>query len=203
MTTTSANSHWTLGCISFHHRHMYIQLPQVLTSLISPFSSFCGRNFAPAIPMLQSIQLLSIRVWEERLPLKTEAKKLLDTSAFSSSVASSLPDLFSSGNTPPFIFLFWLTCLWKPSCYSLHPLPISVLASPWPSLPHLYTTVLNLYTFLKLHVLVSTAYTFFFFFFFPFSITSNSLLSHASLLFSSPDSWFWELPTLVLSGRYP
>ncbi|KAK4811032.1 hypothetical protein QYF61_015736 [Mycteria americana] len=36
-------------------------------------------------------------VWEERLPVKTEAKKLLSTSAFSSSVVTSLPVVFISG----------------------------------------------------------------------------------------------------------
>ncbi|KAK4807109.1 hypothetical protein QYF61_018450 [Mycteria americana] len=36
-------------------------------------------------------------VWEERLPLKTEAKNLLSTSAFSSSVVTSLPVVFIRG----------------------------------------------------------------------------------------------------------
>ncbi|KAK4829123.1 hypothetical protein QYF61_002161 [Mycteria americana] len=43
-------------------------------------------------------------VWEERSPVKTEAKKLLSTSAFSSSVVTSLPVLFIGGK-PFLLFL--------------------------------------------------------------------------------------------------
>lgn len=158
LTTTSANSYWTLGCISFHHSFMYVQVPQVLTSLISSFSSSCGRNFAPAIPVLQSIQLLSIQVWEERFPLKTEAKKLLETSPFSSSVATSLPNFFFREYTffyRPFLvnMLVEALLLFLPSLDKFNfSFTLAFL---------LYTTVLHLCTFLKLYVLVSTAYTFF------------------------------------------
>jgi len=56
-------------------------------NLIIPYS---GRDFAHSIPILQSIHLRGV---EERLSVKTEAKNLFSTSAFSSFVATSLPVL--------------------------------------------------------------------------------------------------------------
>ena len=36
------------------HRFIYVQVPQVVTNLIFPYS---GRGFAPPVPVLQSISL--------------------------------------------------------------------------------------------------------------------------------------------------
>ncbi|KAK4806893.1 hypothetical protein QYF61_012614 [Mycteria americana] len=49
------------------------------------------------LPQSPSCGLSTREVWEERLPLKTEAKKLLSTSAFSLSVVTSLPVLLVRG----------------------------------------------------------------------------------------------------------
>ncbi|KAK4827158.1 hypothetical protein QYF61_015112 [Mycteria americana] len=100
-------------------------------------------------------------VWEERLPVKTEAKKFLSTSPFSSSFVTSLPVVFISSSCP----LAFLT-------------------------PYLHNRAASLYslqdTCLCFHCLCSS--------FLPFSLTSRSRLSRASLLPSFPD--FLHLVTL-------
>ena len=65
------------------------------------------------IPLSMSLMkiLNSQEVWEERLPVKTEAKKLLSTLASSTSVVTSLPVMFIRWGTLSLTFLFWLTYL--------------------------------------------------------------------------------------------
>lgn len=155
LTTTLANSLWSLECISFHHRLMYIQVHLVVTSLIFfYFSSSCGRNFAPAISVLLSIHLRSV---EGEVATEDWGRKWCWVPQPSPHLLLPVKQNSLSGDTPPLIFLFWLTYLWKPSHYSLHPLPSSVSPSPWPSWPHLYTNVLCLYNLLNVFVLVSIA----------------------------------------------
>ena len=77
--------------------------------------------------------------WGERLSVKTEAKKLWSTSAFSSSAVSSLWVSLMSGGTLWPSFSSWHTCR-SPSCYFSHPLRSSAPAVPWPSWRHPYTT---------------------------------------------------------------
>jgi len=70
-----------------HHRLTYVQVPRVVTNLISltvggillPQSPSCG-------PSTQE-------VWKEWSPVKTEAKNLASTSGFSLSFVTSLPVL--------------------------------------------------------------------------------------------------------------
>ncbi|KAK4823598.1 hypothetical protein QYF61_003798 [Mycteria americana] len=102
-------------------------------------------------------------VWEERLPVKTEAKKLLRTSAFSSSVVTSLPK--------PFLLFFASLAKFSSS---------RTLAFLTPSL---HNRAASLYssqdTCPCFHCLCIS--------FLPFSLTSRSRLSHARLLPSFPD----------------
>jgi len=68
-------------------RLMHIQVPQVVMNLIFPY---CGRSFTPLV-------LIYSRDVRERLSVKTEAKKLLNTSAFPLSVDNRSPFLFIGG----------------------------------------------------------------------------------------------------------
>ena len=62
------------------HRLLYVQVPQVVPNLLFSYS---GRGFAPSSP---SCSPSTGEGWGQRLPGKNEGKKLLSTSAFSSSV---------------------------------------------------------------------------------------------------------------------
>jgi len=71
------------------HRFLYVQVPQV--NLI--FSYDVG-DLAPPFPALRSIHSRGV---EERLPAKTEAKKLLSTSAFFCFIVTNMPVMFVGG----------------------------------------------------------------------------------------------------------
>jgi len=107
-----------------------------------------GTSFPQSLPWGSCTQ----KVWGERFPVKTEAKKLLSTPAFSLSVVTSLPVVFIEG----IHFLWpsfsgWHTCR-SPSYYSFPPLPNSAPATPWPAWPHPYTTVWHPCTFPRILV---------------------------------------------------
>ncbi|KAK4827891.1 hypothetical protein QYF61_022314 [Mycteria americana] len=141
LATTSANSLRTLGCISSGPIAGRTLLPQSLS---------CGTS--------------TPEVWEERLPVKTEAKKLLSTSAFSSSIVTSLPVLLI---TKPLLLFFASLAKFSSIC---------ALAFLTPSLHNRAGSVyFSQHTCPCFHCLCIS--------FLPFSLTS----SHASPLPSFPD----------------
>lgn len=87
VATMSANSLRILECILLE---LIVQVPQVVANLIS---AYCRRNITPPVLILQSI--CSRAVCEEQSLVKTEAKKLLSTSAFSLSAITRLPVLLT------------------------------------------------------------------------------------------------------------
>ncbi|KAK4810853.1 LOW QUALITY PROTEIN: hypothetical protein QYF61_008825 [Mycteria americana] len=120
-------------------------------------------------PLRDTTRPSTREVWEERVPAKTEAKMLLSTSAFSSSIVTSLPVVFIRGKP----FLLFLASLVK-------------FSSSWALAfltPSLHNWAVSLYssqvTCPCFHCLCIS--------FLPFSLTSMSQLSHAGLLPSFPD----------------
>lgn len=145
------------------------------------FSSSCGRNFAPTIPLPPSIYLRGVG---REVTTEDWGKKMLCTSAFSSSVPTSLPELFIGGYTSfdlPFLvnmlletFMLFFASLAK-FRFSFTFLTPSLHNCTSP----LYSSEVICPCFHSLHIS-----------FFPFSVTSNSLLGHSSLLSFSPDFLF-------------
>lgn len=113
------------------------------------------------------------RVWEERLPVKTEVKKLLSTSAFSSAIVTRLMVGFIrewAFSDPCFlsdIAVEAFLCILDSSCCAL--------TSLTPSL-HKQS---ELYTLPRRLVSTSTSFSFL-----PFSLTRRPWLNHTSLLSS-------------------
>ena len=174
------------------HRFLYVQVPQV--NLI--FSYDVG-DLAPPFPALRSIHSRGV---EERLPAKTEAKKLLSTSAFFCFIVTNMPVMFVGG--VHFLwpsFSSWHTYT-NSSYYSLYLLPSSAPADPWPSWHGPYTTRQHPYTHHRIPVLASTAYAF----------TSCALVWPAGLDSSMPASYClflisytWASRALALYGKCP
>ncbi|KAK4830028.1 hypothetical protein QYF61_008366 [Mycteria americana] len=135
-------------------------------SQITSLSSMC-LNIASR--MICSMIFPGTEVWEEGLPVKNEPKKLLSTSAFSSSIVTSLPVLVIGGK--PFLLFFAFLAKFSSSrALAFLTPPLHNQASP------LYSSQDTCPCF---HCLCIS--------FLPFSLTSRSRLSHASLLPSFPD----------------
>lgn len=83
---------------------------QVSLAVMNLIFSYSQWGFAPPLSILQSIHASSVR---RDLPVKAEAKTLLSTSAFSTSVATSLPALLIRRVMLALTFLYWLTHLAK------------------------------------------------------------------------------------------
>ncbi|KAK4827897.1 hypothetical protein QYF61_022320 [Mycteria americana] len=131
------------------------EVPQVVMNLIFSYS---GKDFAPPVPVLRPIHS------RERLPVKTEAQKLLSTSVFSSSIVTSLPVLLI---TKPLLLFFASLAKFSSIC---------ALAFLTPSLHKPAASVyFSQHTCPCFHCLCIS--------FLPFSLTS----SHASPLPSFPD----------------
>jgi len=157
---------------------MYVQVPLVVMNLIFLYSV---RVFTPLVPILWSINSGGLG---ERLPIKTEVKKLLSTLAFSSSVDTRLLFLLIRGsilylNLPfladiPVEALLVIPCIPCQILLQLHPGP--------PDSPSLHNRAASLYfiqgTCPCFHCLCSSLL--------PFSLTIRSRLVHASLLPSFP-----------------
>ncbi|KAK4818403.1 hypothetical protein QYF61_012324 [Mycteria americana] len=132
-----------------------VQIDDILGGTLLPQSPYCGPS--------------TREVWEERLPVKTEAKNLLSTSAFSSSIVTSLPVLLIRGKT--FLLFFASLAKFSSSC---------ALAFLTPSL---HNCAASLYSSQDL----SPCFCCLCISFLPFSLTSRSQVIHASLLPSFPD----------------
>ena len=72
------------------HRFMYVQVPQVVKKPIF----YSGRDFAPPVPALQSINLRGVG---RKIAGEDRGKKLLSTSASFLSIIMSLPVLLIAG----------------------------------------------------------------------------------------------------------
>lgn len=131
-----------------------------------------GKYFAPSVSILLSINSrgvgrgVSIEDWGKY----AEYLSLHLLTAFHHCVSGALHLLWPSFSSSH-------TCR-NPSCYSLCPLPVSVLACPWPSSPHPYVTNLSLYS----SQVPCPSFHHLCIYFFPFSLTSSSLISHADPL---------------------
>ena len=91
--------------------------------------------------------------------MKTEAKHLLSTSAFSMSEEASSPSSFIRGGHSPWSISSCLCTCRTPSCYFSHPLTSSGSVS-WPSWSYLYICRQCPYILLRLNSPASTFCTF-------------------------------------------
>jgi len=132
----------------------------------------CSPHFPPSKPFPRELCV-------EQSLVKTEAKKLLNTSTFSLSIVTSLPVLLIREVTPSWTFLFQLIYLQK--TFISFFVPLAKSSSSWAFaffIPSLHSLAASLYsfkvTFPCFHCLCI--------FFLLSNVTSRSWFSHSSLL---------------------
>ena len=157
LATTSASSLRTLGCIASGPMDFCTFR---FCRRSRTWSSLTAGGILPS--WSPSCHLSTREGWGERLPVKTEAKKVVEYLSFLLICCCQFADLAHERGHAFFDHLFsgWHTCK-IPSCYFLHSLPSSAPAPavPWPSWPHPYTTGQLLYTLPRKPVPASWCFT--------------------------------------------